>query len=158
MEASEDKETKDEESDYDDEEEENLKEIKLSEIKGIKFNKKNCVKSGLLKEKDNNLYTNLYPIEFTKDIEIYQYPFVITPECHEEHVILKILREASPDLFNVFGYYYRSGNSFFAVKKVEEEKKIFRTVIVHKNWIQYTIIVKPSYQKKDYTIIYAKTV
>ena len=157
MEASEDKETKDEESEYDDEEEKNLNEIKLSEINGIKFNKKKCVENGLLEENGDKLYANLYPIEFTKDIEIYQYPFIITPECHEENVILKILREASPDLFDIYGYYYRSGNSLFAVKKVEEEKKIFRSVIVHRDWIQYTIIVKTSYPKRDYTIKAGKT-
>ena len=42
---------------------------------GIKFNKENCVKAGLLNIKDNiELYSNLYPIIFTKDIQVCEYP------------------------------------------------------------------------------------
>ena len=123
----------------------NLSEIKMDEdgkILGIKFNKENCAEAGLLEKKgDIELYSNLYPIKFTKDIQICEYPFIIKPECHEENVILKILREASPELFKTYGYYYRSGNSFFALKCVEKEK-IFKVVIHHKGWIQYTIFIK----------------
>ena len=98
----EDKETKDEESELDEDEIEDTKKLentKLSEIeelkgqKGVKFNKDICVECNLLeKTEELLLYSNLYPIEFTKDIEIYEYPFEITPECHEESAILKILR------------------------------------------------------------------
>ena len=149
-----DKETKDEESESENEEEkediEKLKSKHLSEIKmdengqllGIKFNKENCIKAGLLEKKGNiELYSNLYPITFTKDIKVCEYPFIIKPECHEESVILKILREASPELFKTYGYYYRSGNSFFALKCIEKKKQ-FKVVIHHKGWIQYTIFIK----------------
>ena len=97
----------------------------------------------LYKNDDVKLYTNLYPINFTKDIEICEYPFTITPECHEESVILKILRQVSPALFKKYGYYYRSGNSFFAVRKIQE-KKIFKSLIVNKGMIQYSIIIEPT--------------
>ncbi len=135
MKSEEDKETKDEESESENEEEKEdikkLESIKLSEIKvdqdgkllGVTFNKDNCVKAKLLEKKEDiKLYSNLYPIKFTKDIQVCEYPFIIKPECHEESTILKILREVSPKLFNIYGYYYRSGNSFFALKMVEKEK------------------------------------
>ena len=115
--------------------------VNKDSIEGIKFNIKKCVENKLLEEtEDIQLYTNLYPIKFTKPIQICEYPFIIKPECHEESVILKILREASPYLFKTYGYYYRSGNSFFAVRCVEKDKT-FKVVIHHKGWIQYTIHV-----------------
>ena len=143
MYSEEDKETKDEESELDDEIIKKLDELKLSEIHGFKFNKENCVKNNLLKEtEDCKLYSNLYPIQFTKDIEICEYPFIIKPECHEESVILKILRETSPEIFKKYGYYYRSGNSFFAVRKVNK-KNIFKVVIHDSRWLQYIVTVEP---------------
>ena len=147
-------ETKDEESESESEEEkEDIKKLenkKLAEIKmdedgkllGLNFNKENCVEAGLLDiREDIELYSNLYPIKFTKDIQVCEYPFIIKPECHEESVILKILREASPELFKTYGYYYRSGNSFFALKCIEIGQT-FQVVIHHRGWIQYTIFVK----------------
>ena len=116
--------------------------VNKDSIEGIKFNIKKCVENKLLEEtEDIQLYTNLYPIKFTKPIQICEYPFIIKPECHEESVILKILREASPYLFKTYGYYYRSGNSFFAVRCVEKGKS-FKVDIHHKGLIQYTIHVK----------------
>ena len=152
MKNEDERETEEEEIEDDEEkiEKEKLKDAKLAEIKidtsnglnSIKFNKDKCVKNGLLEKTENiKLYSNLYPIKFTKDIEICEYPFTIKPECHEESVILKILRQASPKLFKTYGYYYRSGNSFFAVRRYEKDK-VFQEVIFYKRWIQYTITVK----------------
>ena len=150
-------EKKEEEEEYEESEDEEdvkdenqLKKTKLCEIvvddkdnlKGIKFNKEKCVEDGLLEETDDNkLYTNLYPIKFTKPIQICEYPFIIKPECHEESIILKILREASPKLFKIYGYYYRSGNSFFAVRCVQKYNE-FKVVIHHRGWLEYTISVQ----------------
>ena len=59
-----------------------LAEIKIDTSNGlnsIKFNKDKCVKNGLLEKTENiKLYSNLYPIKFTKDIEICEYPFTIS--------------------------------------------------------------------------------
>ena len=144
-------EEEEESEDEEDEKDKNqLEKTKLYEIvvddkdslKGIKFNKEKCVEDGLLEESDDiKLYTNLYPIKFTKPIQICEYPFIIKPECHEESVILKILREASPHLFKTYGYYYRSGNSFFAVRCVQTDKN-FKVVIHHRGWLEYTIFVQ----------------
>lgn len=151
MEKEEEKEEIEEESEDEEEREdkEKLKDTKLSDIvidasdglKSIKFNKEKCVKNSLLEVSEKELYTNLYPIKFTKDIEVYEYPFIIKPECHEESVILKILRQASPYLFKTYGYYYRSGNSLFALKYYKHDK-FFKEVIHHFGWIEYTITVK----------------
>ena len=155
MQADESKETKDEESEIDEDEEIDMtkfKKTKLSEInelnnlKGLKFNLDKCVENNLLEETDDtNLYANLYPIKFTKDIEIFEYPFEIYPACHEENIILKILRDQSIEIFKKYGYYYRSGNCIYSVKKVDKENK-FKAVIAYKRWIQYTITIKENVQ------------
>ena len=150
VEKKEEEEYEESEDEEDEKDENQLKKTKLYEIvvddkdslKGIKFNKEKCVEDGLLEETDDTkLYTNLYPIKFTKPIQICEYPFIIKPECHEESVILKILREASPKLFKTYGYYYRSGNSFFAVRCIEKYKE-FKVVIHHRGWLEYTISVQ----------------
>ena len=102
--------------------------------------------NNLLEETDDtHLYANLYPITFTKDIEIFEYPFEIYPACHEENIILKILRDQSIEIFKKYGYYYRSGNCIYSVKKVNKENK-FKAVISYKRWIQYTITIKENVQ------------
>ena len=113
----------------------------LIELDKLKFVKDKCVENNLLKETKNNmLYSNMYPIIFTKDIDIYEYPFSISPKVYEENVILKIFREASKELFPIYGYYYRSGPTFFSLKKIEEEK-IFHTPIYDKGQVKYELKV-----------------
>ena len=143
-EEKEDKEEKNEEEEESEEEEEFTKEIKLSKIGGVNFNKEKCLENELFEEskENNNVYTNLYPIEFTKDITIFKYAFEIEPECHEENIILKILRNKSYDLFETYGYYYRSGNNIYALKKIDNIRQ-FRSLIVHKGWLEYKIIFQP---------------
>ena len=150
------KDTIDEEDEIDEDEKkdmERLKATELSEIKGpddlkahkgLKFNKEKCVECNLLEEnEDMQLYSNLYPIKFEKYIEIFEYPFEIYPACHEENIILKIIRQTSPEIFKDYGYYYRSGNNIYAVKNVKEEKR-YKVVVVYKGWLQYTVTIKNS--------------
>ena len=137
--------SKGEDSVLEEEKDINVEKLELCEIKEVPpINKELCIKNGLFKKPSiGKLYVNLYPIIFTKDIFICEYPFKIIPECHEENVILKILRESSPEIFKKYGYYYRSGNSFFATKKVFE-KNIFKRMIVYKGMLEYSIIVEPT--------------
>ena len=117
------------------------KESDLIELEKVKFVKDQCVKAKLLEvTKDIMLYSNLYPIKFTKDINIYEYSFKIEPVAHEENVILKIFRDASKYLFNTYGYYYRSGPTFFAVKEVKVVKE-FKVSIYNKGKSEYTLTV-----------------
>ena len=116
----------------------------LIELEKVGFVKDKCVEKNLIYETDDDcLYSNLYPIKFTKDINIYEYAFKIEPEVHEENVILKIFRQASPLLFEKYGYYYRSGPTFFALKKVTKNE-VFKTKIYNKGIFEYTLTVSES--------------
>ena len=113
----------------------------LIELEKVGFIKDKCVEKKLIYEtNDACLYSNLYPIKFTKDINIYEYAFKIEPEVHEENVILKIFRQASPQLFENYGYYYRSGPTFFALKEVTKGRE-FKTKIYNKGMLEYTLTV-----------------
>ena len=121
--------------------EEKEKKSDLIELDKVQFVKDQCVKRKLLEEtEDIMLYSNLYPIKFTKEINIYEYPFHIFPEVHEENIILKIFRDVSKDIFKSYGYYYRSGPTFFAVKEVSDSKE-FKVSIYNKGKIEYTLKV-----------------
>ena len=127
----------------------------LIELEKVGFVKDKCVEKNLIYETDNDrLYSNLYPILFTKDINIYEYAFEIEPKVHEENVILKIFRQASPQLFEIYGYYYRSGPTFFALKEVTKKKE-FKTKIYNQGLLEYTLTVFKSGHhseiKKDQT-------
>lgn len=118
-----------------------IKEEDLIELSKPKFNKDKCVESNLLEEtEDTMLYSNLYPMKFTKDIDIYEYSFKIEPEPHEENIILKIFRQLSRELFDNYGYYYRSGPTFFALKEVKIKLE-FKADIHDKGLIEYHLIV-----------------
>ena len=91
---------------------------KIIELVKPTFNKDKCVENNLIEEtEDTMLYTNLYPIKFKRDIDIYEYRFEIEPEPREENIILKIFRESSKDIFEKYGYYYRSGTTFLLLRK-----------------------------------------
>ena len=117
------------------------KESDLIELDKVKFIKNQCAKRQLLEETENvMLYSNLYPIKFTKEINIYEYSFNIFPEVHEENVILKIFRDASKEIFKTYWYYYRSGPTFFALKEVNQTKE-FKVSVYNKGKNEYTLTV-----------------
>ena len=117
------------------------KENDLIELDKVKFVKNKCVEKDLIYEtEDTMLYSNLYPIKFTKDINIYEYSFKIEPTVHEENIILKIFRQASPSLFKTYGYYYRSGPTFFSTNEITKPKE-FKVSIYNKGKIEYTLLV-----------------
>ena len=104
--------------------------VEKEQLEGIKFNKKECVKQKLLEESnDIMLYSNLYPITFNEDIDIFEYAFNIEPKIHEENIILKIFREASKSIFDIYGYYYRSGPHFFALKEINDKNELIVNII-----------------------------
>ena len=115
---------------------ENKEPNKLSEIK---FNINNLEKNTIL-ENEVKVYINAFPINFTKDIFIYEYHFTIIPEVNEEHVISKILQESK--LHEIYGIYYHSGKCFYAVNEVSEAKDFKVQLAKGKEKVEYTLQVE----------------
>ena len=113
-------------------------------IKGVDWNKKKMLDCKLLQRSDSEaLYANAYSVNFTKDINIHEYPFDISPEVHEENAIRKIFKQISNELFKIYGYFYRSGHSFFSVTECNEEKTL-KASIIDNGKVDYEITIKAS--------------
>ena len=113
----------------------------------LKFLKKpefniNDIKSYKTNEKPS-FYTNLFKVTLTKSINIYQYPFQINPEIAVENRKIRrtIFRRAYQDIKDVFGNFYQSGDSIYALSKVDYSKKIKISLIDREtnNKIEYEI-------------------
>ena len=83
---------------------------------------------------------NAFPIKFCRDIKIYEYPFTIEPENKEEYIISKIFNELSREIHQKYGLFYRSGNSFYAIKE-ELNLNDFKVSIENKGKIEYNLKV-----------------
>ena len=83
---------------------------------------------------------NAFPIKFCRDIKIYEYPFTIEPENKEEYIISKIFNELSREIHQKYGLFYRSGNSFYAIKE-ELNLNEFKVSIENKGKIEYNLKV-----------------
>ena len=105
--------------------------FKINEIKSYKTNEKPL------------FYTNLFKVTLTHSIDIYQYPFQINPEIAVENRKIRrtIFRRAYQDIKNTFGNFYQSGDSIYALSKVDYSKKIKISVIDREtnNKIEYEI-------------------
>ena len=121
-------------------------------LSGIKFDIDNLRKSGLLEKEEVELYVNAFPIQFTKDLNIHEYPFTIIPEVNQDHLISKIFKSLSHEIYETYGIFYRSGKSFNSVKEVLEPKE-FKAPVVDEGKIEYTLQIdkkaKTTIIKKD---------
>ena len=116
----------------------------LSALNGISWNKQKMLQNSLIEQtSDPDLYVNAYLIKFHKEIHIFQYPITITPEVHEENIINKILKRASSQLFQKYGYYYKSGNTIFATKEINTINN-FKISIIQNGKIEYEIQIGKS--------------
>ena len=118
-------------------------------IKPIKFNFNEMAKNKIIENESSQLYVNAFPITFKKDINVHQYPFTILPETTEEYIISRIFSVLSPQIHVIYGNFYRSGKSFYAVKEVLDPKD-FSVLINDKGKIEYRLQVD---KKMETTII-----
>ena len=109
-------------------------------IKAHKFNFDEMKKSKIIENESSDLYVNAFPITFKKDINVHQYPFTILPETTEEYVITRIFSVLSPQIHAIYGNFYRSGKSFYAIKEVLEPKD-FSVLMNDKGKIEYRLQV-----------------
>jgi hypothetical protein len=72
------------------------------------------------------VYANLYEIELTKEILLYQYPFTVSPEIEpgDSRIRQLLFKGCSRQLKSIYGECLISGDSLYGLKKVEEPKSI----------------------------------
>ena len=72
------------------------------------------------------VYANLYEIELTKEILLYQYPFTVSLEIEpgDSRIRQLLFKGCSRQLKSIYGECLISGDSLYGLKKVEEPKSI----------------------------------
>lgn len=105
--------------------------ILMESIPEIQYLKKPHIKGDSLPylkkgNKSKDVYVNLYKINITKPLKLYQYPFSTVPEIGEGDYKIrnKIFRRAYKELKKVYGECFFYGDSLYGMKEVNEIKDI----------------------------------
>ena len=113
------------------------------QILSIKFNPQKLKDSKILENKQSlKLYVNAFPLTFTKDFFIHEYPFKIEPETKKENIITRIFRNLAHDIQENYGFFNYSENSIYAIKEVLLPKDL-HCKIVDNGEINYILRIDP---------------
>jgi len=91
-------------------------------IKKPKINTKDL--KYIMNSKD--VYANLYEIEIKKELQLYQYPFTVTPPIGNADIRIreKLSKAANKKLRKIYDDCFISGDSLYSMKKVDEPKTV----------------------------------
>ena len=105
-------------------------------------------------EEKTKVYANLYEIFLQKPITLYQYPYKVTPEIEpgDERIRQKIFKSVYKQLNEKFDNWYRSGDSLYSTKKVEDLINIKASLFL-KERTEYLIEFQKYTDKTDKKII-----
>jgi len=86
------------------------------------------------------VYANLYEINITKELQLYQYPFTVTPPIGTADIRIreKLSKAAYKKLKAIFEDCFISGDSLYSMKKVDEPKTITCAIYL-KGRTEYTM-------------------
>ena len=87
-----------------------------------------------------DVYANLYEIEIKKELQLYQYPFTVTPPIGNADIRIreKLSKAAYKKLKAIFDDCFISGDSLYSMKKVDEPKTV-ECAIYLKGRTEYTL-------------------
>ena len=90
-----------------------------------------------------NIYVNLYEFNTKKDLQLYKYPFSITPEIEPSMAKIKqiIINKSQSNMKQIYGIFIHSGDSLFSMNKIETNH-IFKSEYYSKGRHEYTIQVQ----------------
>lgn len=99
------------------------------QIPAVKFNNQKLKNSNLFENSNQvKLYVNAFPISFTKDFNIYEYPYTIDPEPKDNKTKEKIFRELSYELLKCYGNYHISGEILYTAKLIPEPQQFISKI------------------------------
>ena len=131
-----------------------LNKILMESIPEIQYLKKPHIKGDSLPylkkgNKSKDVYVNLYKINITKPLKLYQYPFSTVPEIGEGDYKIrnKIFRRAYKELKKVYGECFFYGDSLYGMKEVNEIKDI-KCQIFFGGRLEYIIQLKKNKQSR----------
>ncbi len=120
-------------------EKEEKKEATLLNRPNIDMMKLNYIKGS------RDIYVNLYKIILKKNLDIYQYPYAITPEIANEDMAIrdKLFKYSLKKLRPIYGEHFQSGDSLYGTNLVKEVKSITAFTYSREGKIEYTITFQP---------------
>ena len=100
-----------------------------------------------------DLYTNLFPIEFTRQMHIYQYPYTIEPEVAVENsqIRRRIFMRLRNKLREIYGETIQTGDVMYALKKVDEVKSFEVKVGFKSDMVPYKVDILKCTQEVAFT-------
>jgi len=89
-----------------------------------------------------SVYTNLFEIQFKKEIKLFQYPFSVSPPIGNNDIRIRnrLFKACFNKLKNIFGDCFISGDCLYNMKKIDEAKYI-KCVLYLKGKTEYDIII-----------------
>ena len=95
------------------------------------------------------VYANLFQIELTKDIQLYQYPYKVDPEIEDGDLRIreKLFKTIYRKVRGTYGHCFISGNLLYSMEKVEEPK-IFKCFLHNQGTTEYNIKIDKFEQKR----------
>ena len=123
----------------------------LKTIPGQNFNLVNLEKSKVI-ENASKIYVNAFPITFTKDISIHEYPFEIVPEEKQDFLVAKIFSGISRKILENYGAFYQSGKSFYSLKEVLEPKDFSLEIESNENKTKFEYRIQVSKKTETFMI------
>ena len=96
----------------------------------------NPAKLDYIKEDAKNVYANLFEIQLTKDLKLYQYPYSVFPDIGYGDGDMRIrnilFKVCSKQIKEIYGECFISGDSLYSMKKIEEKQIINNKIALKK--------------------------
>ena len=95
------------------------------------------------------IYANLFEINLTKPLIVYQYPYEVSKKIEEGNFYIRrnLFRACNRELKQKYGVFSVSGDSIYSLKKVNEIKIVSTTLKIKKEKIDYKIQIN-KYKKE----------
>ena len=96
------------------------------------------------------VYANLFEINVTKELIMYQYPFSVVPaiEAGDIRIRQKLFKACSKDLREIYGECFFSGDSLYGTKEYENSS-IVKASLYLKGKTEYTLTFQKLAKKKE---------
>ena len=90
------------------------------------------------------VYVNLFKINITKEIKLYQYPYSVKPNIEAGDLVIrnKIFRKANRQLKGIYGECFVFGDSLYAIKDVQEIKEVKSALYNKSGKTEYTVTLQ----------------
>jgi hypothetical protein len=98
-----------------------------------------------------DIYANLFKITLNKSLNLYQYPYSITPEIEKANEILKnkIFRRGYKKLHDVYGECFQSGDSIYSINEIKTQNSFPINLYIGGTKYEYKVDVLPFQEQRE---------